>query len=62
MTAEPFDPETHADAVARTMGLVIRPEWKASVLANLKATATAAELVMSFPLEDHVESAPVFEP
>jgi hypothetical protein len=32
------------------------------VLANLKATAAAAELVMSFPLDDHVEPAPVFEP
>jgi hypothetical protein len=59
---EPFDPEAHVEAMAKAMGLTIRPEWKPTVAANLKATAAAAELVMSFPLDDHVEPAPVFEP
>jgi hypothetical protein len=59
---EPFDPEAHAEAMAKAMGLTIRPEWKPTVLANLAATYAAAELVMSFPLDDHAEPAPVFEP
>jgi hypothetical protein len=59
---EPFDPEAHLTAMARAMGLTIREEWRAAVVANVKATAAAADLVMSFPLEDHIEPAPVFEP
>ncbi|HVY19699.1 MAG TPA: DUF4089 domain-containing protein [Bauldia sp.] len=59
---EAFDPEAHADAMARAIGLTILPEWKPGVVANVKATAAAAELVLSLPLEDHVEPAPVFVP
>jgi hypothetical protein len=59
---ETFDPEAHAETMAKAMGLTIRPEWKPAVNANLNATAAAAELVMSFRLDDHVEPAPVFEP
>jgi hypothetical protein len=59
---EPFDPEAHAEAMAKALGLTLELEWKPTVIANLKATAAAAELVLSFPLEDHVEPATVFVP
>jgi hypothetical protein len=61
MTA-PFDAEAHAEHMAKVLGLTILPDWKATVVQNLAATAAAAELVLSFPLDDHVEPAPVFEP
>ncbi len=57
-----FDPEAHAAAMARALDLTIAPEWKPTVVANVKATAAAAELLLAFPLEDHVEPAPVFIP
>jgi hypothetical protein len=62
MTTAPFDAEAHAEHMAGLMGLNILPEWRATVVAHLVATAAAAERVMSFPLDDHVEPAPVFEP
>jgi hypothetical protein len=57
-----LDPEAHADHMAKVMGLTIRPEWRPTVVGHLLATAAAAELILSFPLDDHVEPAPVFEP
>jgi hypothetical protein len=62
MTTPPFDAEAHAAHMAKVMGLTVLPEWKPTVVSNLAATAAAAELVLSFPLDDHVEAAPVFEP
>ncbi len=58
----PSDAEAHAEHMAKVMGLIIRPEWKAAVVQHLVTTAGAAELILSFPLDDHVEPAPVFEP
>lgn len=60
--SEPFDAEAHVDHMAKVMALTVQPEWRAGVVDNVKATATLAGLVLSFPLEDHVEPAPVFEP
>jgi hypothetical protein len=59
---EKFDLEAHAEAMAAALGLTIQPAWKPTVVANLKATAAAAELLLALPLEDHVEPAPVFVP
>jgi hypothetical protein len=58
----PFDAETHVDHMAKVMGLTIEPEWRDSVVANVKATEAIAQAVLSFPLSDHDEPAPVFEP
>jgi hypothetical protein len=60
MTA-PFDAEAHADHMAKVMALPIDPAWRPTVIATLAATAAIAALVMEFPLDDHVEPAPVFE-
>jgi hypothetical protein len=56
-----FDAEAACDRMAEVMGLTILPQWRQSVVDNLKATHAIAESVLSFPLPEHVEPAPVFE-
>jgi hypothetical protein len=58
---KPFDAEKHVRAMAEVMEIAIRPEWMPTVVANMTATAAIAELVRAFPLDEHVEPAPVFE-
>lgn len=58
---EPFDAEKHVRAMAEVMEIAIAAEWMPTVVANMAATAAIAELVLSFPLDDHIEPAPVFE-
>ncbi|PPE78663.1 DUF4089 domain-containing protein [Kaistia algarum] len=62
MAMQDFDAEAHVAHMASVMGLEIQPEWRASVVANMAATARAASLVVDFPLEEAIEPAPVFEP
>jgi hypothetical protein len=57
----PFDAEAHVRHMARVMEIAIAAEWMPTVTANMAATAAVAELILSFPLEDHTEPAPVFE-
>ena len=57
----PFDAEAHVRHMAKVMDLVIAPEWEPTVVAKMQATATIAEQVMSFPLDDHIEPATKFE-
>ena len=57
-----FDAAAHVEHMAKVMDLDIRPEWRDAVVATMAATAAVAALVLSFPLDDHVEPAPVFEP
>lgn len=59
---EPFDAKTHVAHMEKVMGLAIEDDWRPMVEANMTATAKAAALVLSFPLEDDVEAAPVFVP
>ena len=54
--------ETYLDAALVLQGLPVAPEWRAGVLAHFEAIAKAAELVLSVPLDDEVESAPIFTP
>ncbi len=49
-----------ADALAPVIGIAIAPEWRPALIANLKATAAAAKLVLDFSLPDDLEPAPVF--
>jgi hypothetical protein len=60
MTGE-IDWDAIVDPMAEAMRLTIRREWRDAVIANLKATAQHAELVLSLPLPDTIEPAPVFE-
>ena len=57
-----FDPETLIDAMGPMLGLDIAAEYRAGVVANLRIAAAMAALVLSEPLGDHAEPAPVFTP
>lgn len=57
-----FDAEEHVAHMAKVMELDIAPEWRRGVIQNMAATATIAAVVLTFPLSDHDEPAPVFEP
>jgi 1-carboxybiuret hydrolase subunit AtzG-like len=61
-TTTPFDAEAHVDHMATVMDLPVDPSWRPTVVATLVATARIAALVNAFPLDDHIEPAPVFEP
>lgn len=61
MSAE-FDAEAHVRHMAEVMGLPIREDWVAEVVANITATRAAAKFVKSFPLDLTDETAPVFRP
>ncbi len=47
-------------AAAPALGLVIAPEWRAGVRAQLRATLALAALVTAVPPDDSAEPAPVF--
>lgn len=59
---KPFDPEAVMDAMAPALGLDIPVEQRAAVAANLRIAAAMAALVLSRPIGDHAEPAPVFTP
>lgn len=61
MTA-PFDAEAHVDHMAKILDLEIDLAWRPTVVTTLAATARIAALVTEFPLDNHIEPAPVFEP
>jgi len=58
----PFDVETYVDAAAALVGLPLDPAHRPGVILNLQRIAEMAALVMSFPLPDDIEPAPVFLP
>ena len=60
--SDPFDARKHVDHMEKVMGLSIEKAWRPTVVANMAATAKAADLILSFPLDDEIEAAPVFVP
>ncbi len=56
----PFDAEAHVLHMSRVLDLPLAAAWRNATIANMAATAAAAELVLTFPLDDHAEPAPVF--
>ena len=48
------------DAAAVLQALAVAPEWREGVMTHFKATAAAAALVLSHPLPDELDAAPVF--
>jgi len=61
----PFPPDDEAllaylDAATVLNGIPVDPAWRGEILANLRAIANGARAVLSFPLEDEAEPAPVF--
>lgn len=58
-----FDNDTAqrlAENAARMLDIAIAPEWMPAVIQNLRANHGAAQLLLSFPLDDEAESAMVF--
>jgi hypothetical protein len=60
VTANAFDPEAVVDAMAPLLGLTLTPESRAQTLVHLRIAAEQAEKLLSVPLEDQQEPAPVF--
>jgi len=60
VTAKVFDPEAVVDAMAPLLGLTLTPESRAQTLVHLRIAAEQAERLLSVPLDDRQEPAPVF--
>lgn len=56
------DSKLNLDELAKLTGVVIPAEYREGVATQLDALMIQAALVMSFPLEDEAEPAPVFTP
>lgn len=50
------------DGTLAAYGITPEPDWRTEALANLRAVADAAHLVMSLDLGDEAEPAPVYRP
>jgi hypothetical protein len=48
------------DAGATIYGFEVKPEWRAGVRASLRMSLMHAEKVLSLPIDDRVDPAPVF--
>jgi hypothetical protein len=62
MTPAPFDPEALVDAMAPLLGLILTEDSRAQTILQLRVAAQQAELLLSVPLDDREEPAPVFRP
>jgi Protein of unknown function (DUF4089) len=60
VTAKTFDPEAAVDAMAPLLGLTLTPESRAQTIVHLRIAAEQAERLLSVPLDDQQEPAPVF--
>jgi hypothetical protein len=60
VTAKTFDPEAVVDAMAPLLGLTLTPESRAQTIVHLRIAAEQAEKLLSVPLDDQQEPAPVF--
>jgi hypothetical protein len=60
VTANTFDPEAVVDAMAPLLGLTLTPESRLQTLVHLRIAAEQAEKLLSVPLDDQQEPAPVF--
>ncbi len=62
MTQKTPDPAEYVDTTAQLLDLPLAPEHRPAVVENFARIAAIATLVMEFPLPEHIEVAPVFEP
>jgi hypothetical protein len=60
VTGNGFDPEAVVDAMALLLGLTLTPESRAQTVVHLRIAAEQAEKLLSVPLDDQQEPAPVF--
>jgi len=62
MMTPAFDPEALVDAMSPVLGLTLTAESRAETIVHLRIAAEQAELLLSAPIEDEEEPAPVFVP
>ena len=62
MTPATFDPEALVDAMAPLLRLKLTPDSRAETVVHLRIAAQQAELLLSAPIDDCEEPAPVFVP
>jgi hypothetical protein len=60
VTANAFDPEAVVDAMAPLLNLTLTSESRAQTIVHLRIAAEHAQKLLSVPLDDHEEPAPVF--
>jgi hypothetical protein len=60
VTENAFDPEAMVDAMAPLLGLTLTSESRVQTIAHLRIAAEHAQKLLSVPLEDEDEPAPVF--
>ena len=60
MTTNAFDPESVVDAMLPLLGLTVTPESRAQTIVHLRIAAEHARKLLSVPLDDQEEPAPVF--
>ncbi|MDF5715549.1 MAG: DUF4089 domain-containing protein [Rhizonema sp. NSF051] len=57
-----FDMGNYVDMMALLLDLQLRDEDRDGVMANFETIKAIAQLVNEFPLPEHIEASPVFEP
>ncbi len=62
MTSARFDPEGLVDAIAPLLGLELTAESRAEAIVHLRIAAQQADLLLSAPIDECEEPAPVFVP
>jgi len=62
MSADPFDPEALLNAMIPLLGLTVTEESRAQTLVHLRIAAEQAKKLLSVPLNEEDEPAPVFKP
>jgi len=60
-TLDSFDPDAVVDALLPLLGLAATPESRAQTIVHLKIAAEHARKLLSVPLDDSDEPAPVFK-
>jgi Protein of unknown function (DUF4089) len=62
MTPAPFDPDALIEAMAPLLRLTLTAESRAQIVVHLRIAAEQAALLLSAPIDDNEEPAPVFVP
>ena len=62
MTAASFDPDALIEAMSPLLSLTLTPESRAQTVIHLTIAAEQAALLLSAPISDEEEPAPVFVP
>lgn len=62
MDANAINIAEYVAQMAHVLNLQLNPEHRAGVIENFTTIEAIAQLVNEFPLPDHIEASPIFEP